>query len=158
MTPSREDVFSALFALTAGVTWPDQHDLTKTKSFKTTSRRIKLFSDVPSQQQPWLGQAEHKDTISQTTNLPYKQIWNAAWLVYQSEGLNPKSTPTIENNYILDALINALAPVPADIGYPKRNTLGRLVYHAYVDGELFKDPGDIDNQGMLIVPIKLLVP
>lgn len=158
MTPAREDVFKALFALTANVTWVDQHDSSKTRTFKTRTRRIKLFSDVPSNEQAWLGQAEHKDTVSQATNLPYKQIWNAQWLIYHSEGLNPKSTPTIENNLILDALMKAMVPIPADIGYPQRNTLGRLVYHAFVDGEFFKDPGDIDNQAMLIVPIKLLVP
>lgn len=151
----REAIFAALFALTSGVTWTVG---STSRGFKTRTRRIALFSDVPSTQQPWLGQAEHDEVTGQQSNLPYKWILQASWIIYQDTGKDPKAIPAQENNRILGALQAALAPRPADPGFPKRNTLGGLVHHCYVDGTVFKDPGDIDNQGMMVIPIKMLVP
>ena len=55
---------------------------------------------------------------------------------------------------ILDA-VQAL--FPADD--PDRvQTLGGLVHHCFISGKLFKDPGDLDGQALIIVPIKILVP
>ena len=148
---TREAIFSALFALSENVTWSNG-------PFKTRSRRVKLFSDVPKEQQPALYQAEHDELSSQTSKMPYKNIYSASWIIYQATGFSPSAIPAVENNLILDAVYAAIAPLPTDPGYPQRNTLGGLVYHCYIDGSVFKDPGDIDNQGMLVIPIKLLVP
>ena len=154
--PTREAVFSALFALTNGVTWDPGSGAV---GFKTRTRRIKLFSDVPDEQQPWLGQAEHSETSMQVSGQPYKRVWKAQWMVYHVNGKQPGAEPTIWNNLIIDALEAALAPPVADPGYfENRNTLSRLVYHCFIDGEIFKDPGDIDNQALIIIPITLLVP
>lgn len=152
---NREAIFDALFALTANLSWTAG---SATRTFKTRTRRIALFSEVPTTQQPWLGQAEHDEATGQQSNLPYKWILQANWIVYQDTGKDPKAIPAQENNRILDALQAALAPKPTDPGYPKRNTLGGLVHHCYADGSVFKDPGDIDNQGMMVIPIKMLVP
>ena len=51
-----------------------------------------------------------------------------------------------------------MQPIPSDPGYPKRLTLGGLVHHCYIDGSVFKDPGDIDAQAMMVIPILMLVP
>lgn len=154
--PSREAVFEALFGLTNGVTWdPGTGDV----GFKTRTRRIKLFSDVPDKEQPWLGQAEHGENSAQVSNLPYRRTWQAQWLIYHQAGKQPGVEPTRWNNLIIDALEAALAPVPADPGFlDERNTLSGLVWHCFIDGEVFKDPGDIDNQALIIIPITLLVP
>lgn len=152
---NREEVFQALFARASTVDWGVDP---ASKKFKTLSRRVKLFSDVPSGQQPACYQAEHNETSMQKTNLPYKRIWEAQWIIYHAVG-DPKAVPTIENNLILGAVEAALAPLPSDPGFlDQRNTLGGLVHHCFIDGTIFKDPGDIDNQGMIVVPIKLLVP
>lgn len=150
---TREEIYTALFNLTSSITWGSP-----ARTFKERSRRVKLFSDVPKTQQPALYQAEHAEVSTQVSNLPYKRTFAASWIVYQAVGSDPKAVPAIENNLILDALYAAIAPVPADRGHPQRNTLGGLVYHCFIDGEIFKDPGDIDNQGMMVIPIKLLVP
>lgn len=91
--------------------------------------------------------------------MPYRRTWEAQWIIYHANGGSAKEIPTIENNLILDAVEKVLAPKPSDPGFlDERNTLDGLVYHCFIDGTIFKDPGDIDNQGMLVVPIKLLVP
>lgn len=38
------------------------------------------------------------------------------------------------------------------------NTLGGLVYWCRIEGRTFKDPGDIDNQTLLIVPLLIEMP
>lgn len=151
----REEVFTALFARVQDVSWgPDD----RLKTFKTTSRRVKLFSDVDSRQQPACFQAEHNEMSVQKTGMPYKRVWEAQWIIYHAVG-DPKAVPAIETNLILEAVEAALAPLPSDPGFfEERNTLGGLVHHCFIDGTIFKDPGDIDNQGMIVVPIKLLVP
>lgn len=158
--PTREQVFKALFNRTNGVQWNiGTQDTPKMVGFQKRTRRIALFSDVPSPQQPWLGQAEHGERSAQTTNLPYRRVWNAQWMVYHRAGDIPNFEPTIWNNLIIDALEAALAPSVTDPGFfDRRNTLSGLVHHCFIDGEIFKDPGDIDNQAMIIIPITLLIP
>lgn len=157
---TREQIFGALFAITERVQWDvSQSDTPDLRTFKTRTRRIKLFSDVPDKEQPWIGQAEHGETINKNTTLPYRRVFKAQWMVYHQEGKQPKSEPTILNNLIIDAIEQAMAPLPTDPGFlDERNTLSGLVHHCYIDGEVFKDPGDIDNQALIIVPITILVP
>lgn len=125
--------------------------------FKTKSRRVKLFSD--SGAQPACYQAEYSDNSGQTTNLPYKETWDANWIIYQNVAKDVNIIPTTENNLILGGVRKALRPLPADVGFhDNRCTLGQLVHHCFIQGRIFKDPGDIDQQGMLVVPIKLLIP
>lgn len=125
--------------------------------FKVKSRRVKLFSDASVQ--PACYQAEHGTTEQQVTGIPYKTVLEASWIIYQNVARDTNSVPAIENNLIIGGCRAALAPLPTDVGFPdKRNTLGRLVHHCFIQGRIFKDPGDTDGQGMLVIPIKLLVP
>lgn len=156
MALDREAIYSTLFALTANVTW-DRGDGAET--FVTRTRRLALFSDVPDAEQPWLGQAEHSEYQTQQSGMPYKHILEASWMVYHKDGEQPGSVPTILGNLIITALEKVLEPVVQDPGFfERRNTLQGLVYHCFVDGTILKDPGDIDKQALLVVPIKLLVP
>lgn len=153
--PTREAVYSALFALLGPIQWGSP--LVGWQS--TPSRRLKLYGEVPASQQPAAFQAEHAaEEYVQLSNLPYKRIWKASWVIYHKAGDDAGAVPAITDNLILDAVEAALRPVPADPGYPQRQTLGRQVYHCFIDGNLFKDPGDLDGQAMLIVPITMLVP
>jgi hypothetical protein len=60
-------------------------------------------------------------------------------------------------NDVMDALDAAFAISGAD-SLAGRNTLGGLVYHCRIDGKLMKDPGDLDGDALLIVPVKLIMP
>jgi len=151
MPATREAIYQAVFELGAAASWGDP-----VQQFAVASRRLKLWGDTPAQ--PAFYQAEHGESLTQTSNLPYKRIFKVNWVVYQNTGLNPDVSPTVENNNILDALENVLAPKPLDRGYPQRNTLGGLVYHCFIDGPILKVPGDIDDQAMMVIPITMLVP
>lgn len=141
----------------ADVTWQRQGVGEPVRRFATMSRRVVLFNDCPAQ--PACYQAEHADTVAQVSGLPYKSILQAKWIVYQNVAKDPKALGVVENNLILQGCYTALEPKPNDPGFlDKRNTLGGLVYHCFIQGELFKDPGDLDGQGMMVIPIKVLVP
>lgn len=131
---------------------------TEERRFVTVTRRIKLFADVPTDQQPWIGQAEHGVVEAQVTSMPYKTTMEANWFIMHAVGKDKTKFGAVENNLILKGVRDALAPKVADPGWPKRNTLGGLVYHCFIGGRVFKDPGDLDDQALMIVPIKVLVP
>lgn len=151
---SRESIFSALFGLVSNgegragkISWPGGG------GFQHTSRRVRLWDDLPAQ--PALSQAEPDETITQVTGRPGKRLMSASWMVFHKAGQGSAQPATITNNAILDALEAAIAPPDDGLG---RQTLGGLVHHAWIEGKVFKDPGDLDGQALLIVPIKLLVP
>lgn len=127
------------------------------RRFVTVSRRVVLFGECPAQ--PACYQAEHGDVVSQVSNMPYKTILEAKWIVYQDITRDPNALGVVENNLIIQGVYEALAPRTDDPGFPdRRNTLGGLVHHCFISGSLFKDPGDLDGQGMMVIPIKVLVP
>ncbi len=126
--------------------------------FVTISRRVKLFADVVAEQQPSCFQAEHAGLAEQKTGLPYKWTLSADWIIFQNVSRDPAALGAVENNLILNGVREALKPTPQDPGFPARNTLNGLVHHCFIQGRVFKDPGDLDGQGMIVVPIKVLVP
>lgn len=144
---TREDIFQALFALTANLTW-DQ----PARGLVYRSRRVKLWDDLPGQ--PALCQAEPGEDITELTRLPSKTTYSANWLIYHDVGKSPDAVPAIETNLILDA-VQALFPVDD----PERvQTLGGLVHHCFIAGRVIKDAGDLDGQALIVAPIKILAP
>lgn len=156
MILTREEIFQAVYALVPEIEWEQNGETRRIASY---SRRIKLFSDINTAEQPWLGQAEHADKVQKDTNNPGIRIFEIKWIIYQDDGKDKRAVPAITNNLIIDAIEKVLEPKITDPGYNyRRNTLSGKVHHCYIDGEIFKDPGDLDDQGMIVVPIKILAP
>lgn len=153
---SEEAIFLALADRMSTVRWTQPGDEDDARRFITSSRKVRLFSDVSPAAQPACYQAEWGDDEAQVSGMPYKTILGANWIIYQHPG---DAVGAIVNNLILDGVRRSLAPLPADVGFQdRRNTLGGLVWHCFISGRIFKDPGDLDGQGMMVVPIKLLIP
>lgn len=151
---SREAIYSALFALVSqGEGQPGKITGAGGETLQYTSRRVKLFGDLPAQ--PALCQAEHGETYAQATNLPYKRTFTASWLIYHAVG-DPNAVPSTTTNNLLDALETAITPYPNNPGF--RQTLGGLVHHCFINGKVFRESGDLDGQALLVVPISILVP
>jgi len=142
---TREAVFTALFDLIAS-----------SYVFVTSERRLRLWADVPVDQRPYLGVAERaEDNAGGDRGLagtPVVRTWHADFFVYTDA--HSASVPASLLNPILDAVELAMRPSPLT----GRQTLGGLVAHAWIVGQTFKDPGDIDGDGMLIIPVSILVP
>jgi hypothetical protein len=147
---SREDIFTALFALAPNVQWDSG-------GFQSVSRRLRLWDDTHAK--PALMQVEHEEQYAQATRLPYKRIFKAEWWIYHTAGNDPDAVPTITTNQILDAIEAALAPAVSDPGFPdERNTLGGLVHHCFLNGKVTKVSGDLDGAALVTVPITILAP
>lgn len=159
MPVTREQIYEALFARLQAATWtvPNSLPPATPTAWLTCSRKVKIFADVPADQQPAAYQAEHDEVSVQVSRMPYKKTFSANWIIYHY--VDMETPGAILNNAILDALYEVMKPGPTDPGGPDpRNTLGGFVYHAWIDGNIFKDPGDLDRQAMMVVPIKMLVP
>ncbi|MCW2317601.1 hypothetical protein M2322_003165 [Rhodoblastus acidophilus] len=124
-------------------------------TWATLSRRLRLWSDVASADQPALFVAEHAENVAfASESLPGKTTLNVDLFIYIAAGRDPDAVPARDLNIALDALNAALAP-PAGAD---RQTLGGLVYHCRIEGRIVKDPGDLDGQGLALVPVKILAP
>ena len=157
---TREQIFQALFGLVSlgeglpgTVTWSE----TPANSFAYTSRRFQMWPDLPGM--PALIQSEPDEVFVRGPAVPAKRLFGAAWMVLHNIGQGSVSmTPTQFNNIIIDALEAAIAPQFGDPGYPSRQTLGGLVSHCWIEGKILKIPGDLDDQALISVPIKILAP
>lgn len=150
---TREEVSLALFNLAGTAT------IASAPAFKFKSRKLVLWADCPLERRPALYMAERiQSYMGAERPVPAKRTWNYSFFIYtnakNATDTNPGSAIL---NPLLDALLAALAPTGADL-MQQRQTLGGLVNNAYVDGDVFFDPGDIDGDGMAIVPVKVLVP
>lgn len=144
---SREDIFGALFDLSATLTWGSPP-----RALGYRSRRVRTFADITGEF-PAFCQAEHDETHTQTVGMPAIRTLKASWIIYQNVGTDPDAVPATETNLILDA-IEALFPTAED----EWQSLGGLAYSCMIDGKVFKDPGDLDGIGLLIVPLSIVVP
>ncbi|MGC1557095.1 MAG: hypothetical protein WA745_06095 [Methylovirgula sp.] len=60
-------------------------------------------------------------------------------------------------NGVMDALDSAFALSGPDLAFG-RNTLSGAAYSCRIDGKVLKDPGDLDGDALLVVPVKITLP
>lgn len=145
-----EQILDANFALVwAAYSW---------KNDQATARRIKLWADVPRTQRPALFQFEggNHDIVWTGEGLPKGTI--EIKLFAYTDASDMTQTGSTQINNIFDAIKAAYTPTGADALRGRRVTLGGTVQHARIEGQVFRDPGDIDGDGLLIVPVKILLP
>jgi hypothetical protein len=86
--------------------------------------------------------------------LPPKRTLDTQIWVYTDVGKDPNAIPETALNTLLDAIEAALAPgVMSGV-----QTLGGLVSHAWIEGEIEQFPGVLDGVALAIIPVRVLVP
>jgi hypothetical protein len=147
MSGQRETAIAALMALVTGAyAWTTP-----------PARRLQLWADVPPALRPAVFLFEGgEETYTWQTGAVPKRIMPVRLFIY-TDAKDPTVIGSIQQNEIMDALDAAFAISGADLSRG-RNTLGGAVYWAKIDGAPFRDPGDLDGDGMLIVPLKLMLP
>jgi hypothetical protein len=143
--PSREQIISTLYTrLQAGLG----------SYYTTIQRRLLLWSDVPKENQPALFLVEHKEDFKKEgRGLPRAQLFKASIICYFDTSDPSIVGGTLINN-ALDQIEAVLLPPP---GFDAQ-TLNGIVNRCWIEGEIFKVPGDIDGQAMLVVPVLILTP
>lgn len=121
-------------------------------SFVTVSRKLRHWSDVPAEDQPALFMAQgNGGMLSRERGQPARLVMRArAWVYARTIG---DRDPATVLNELLDAITDALEPDP----HPGVQTLGGLVHHCWIDGEIETDEGALGDQAVAIVPITLIV-
>jgi hypothetical protein len=121
------------------------------------SRKLKLWTDVPPASRPACFLFEGgQETYSWSEGAIPKRVIEAKLFVY----LNAKDQSVLGAsliNGVMDALDAAFALSGGDLA-SGRNTLSGAVYSCRIDGRPLKDPGDLDGDALLIVPVKMTLP
>lgn len=146
MTSVREPAMAALFALVSAA-----------YSFAKNERRLKLWTDVPVGERPALFQFEGGvDGYAWSNDLLPKRTIEAKLFIY-FDAKDPSVVGASQINDVLDAIDAALTPTGRD-AHLGRQTLGGTAFNCRIDGQVFKDPGDLDGDGLAIIPIKIILP
>lgn len=139
---SQEAACAALFNLVAAL--PGWNN--------TPTRRLRLWGDVSGDQRPAFYQHEGGDDVydwNRSSNLK-RTVEPKLFFYFNASDAEP-GAPQI--NAMLDTLNAALGATPGAV----LQTLGGTVAFARIAG-VFKDPGDLDGDAMLVVRVALVLP
>jgi hypothetical protein len=141
---NREAILSALFTLVSG-----------SATFNTASRRLQLWTSVASSDKPAIFMTERGDNYMRASEaVPEAVTMDVDIYVYTDAGKDQSIVPASILNPLIDAVDAALAPNPLT----GTQTLGGLVSHCWIEGKIMKDPGDLDGDGVAVIPVKILLP
>lgn len=149
MITTREQASIALFQL-----------LKSSYTFVTSSRRFRSWEDVSSAAKPALYLlAYSEEHVRAKLPTPAQRVLMFEVLIFIASGLS--QSESVIPSTTLNTIIDAIDPVSGGVLTPddtsqNRQTLGGLVYDCYIEGTIKKVPGDIDGQGMAVIPIKII--
>ena len=137
---SRETVYVALLALLASL-----------PQLKVCTRRLKHWQDVPAEDQPALYMEHSGEIAVPVKGLPTKIVLELnLWIYVRNAG----DAAGLVLNPVLDAIEKALQPINEG---DHALTLGGLVHHCWIEGQTQIFEGDLGEEAVAIVPVKLLV-
>lgn len=123
--------------------------------FRTKSRRLVSFTNVPAEQQPafFMASGDLEPRLGAgTPGMPYKwRLHRKVWL-YANAGNDDTLIPSSIMNPILNAVFAALKPIPPG----DRQTLGGIVYNVSLSGRIQTDEGLLGPQAVAVIPVEIL--
>lgn len=150
-TATRAQVMTAIQALVQGMSFASP--INGASTWRQVSNRLQLWADVPVDNQPAAFIVTHRESDERRgLGLLRRRLEVGIWCYSRSD-----SAPGMPD---LDIMMGAFeaAFIQPDNNSTNENTLGGLVYWCRLEGRVFKDPGDIDNQTLMIVPIVVEMP
>ena len=148
---TRNQVMTAILAVIQGMTFSTP--INGVSTWNTVSNRLRLWGDVSADQQPAAFLVTHREMDDyRGLGLLRRRLELGIWCYSRSD--SDIGGPQ------LDTMMEAFeaAFIKPDNFSTNSNTLGGLVYWVRIEGKVFKDPGDIDNQTLLIVPLVVEMP
>jgi hypothetical protein len=142
----RETIAAALLTLLQGTKIGGQ------PAFLTTGRRARVWGDVTPGDQPAAflnhgGETAMQDKAYGAT----KWLLHFEIVIYLRADATPDAVPDTAINAILDAVDAQILGTPG-----QRQTLGKVVYQTWIEGEILIDTGILDQQVAILIPIKVL--
>jgi hypothetical protein len=123
-------------------------------AFQSTSRKAKVWSNTNQADQPamFLIHSGEEAVQSQAYGLT-KWMLHFEILIYARVDSNPNGIPPDTTiNAILDAIDAQMQSTPPG----ERQTLGNVVYHSWIEGQILIDTGILDQQIAILVPVRVL--
>lgn len=139
-----EAIYQALFNRLSGI-----------DGFVTTSRRLKHFNHVPTENRPALFVTQGNQTEAPIKGLDAKVELEAEVYIYIHEA-DTAIPPSVQLNQMIDKVRQSIAPDHPEIC--EYQTLGGLVEHCWIEGtiEVFEAVENmLDDQGIAIIPIRM---
>lgn len=147
---TREPIEVALFAFFAAIAGADGGKL-----FKTATRKPEHWDNVPPEDSPALLLMPRREIGNRRKGLPTK--WTGEWdlLLYVHTGA--QNDPSVVASTLLNPLLDAIeAALTVDDPFNNALTLGGLVSHCAIEGEITKFLGSLGDEATAIVPIQIL--
>lgn len=147
---TRNQVFTALFNFIRQLPAPPN------QKWVTFSQRLKSWDDTPPVEQPAV--FLHRLLQTATQNHAYgvtKWHWKATiWIYFRTESYQTDNTyPDQVTDPFIDSIEQLFQTEPGAGAL----TLGDLVKHCWIDGDIYSDPGLEDYQAVIIIPISILI-
>lgn len=120
------------------------------------ARRLKLWGDVPLDQRPAFYQFEGEVEDWKWTNKIIPIVTIPVKLFAYINAKDPSVIGATQLNQIIEALKNAFTPTGMDAALG-RFTLGNRVNAVRIK-KVFKDPGDLDGDGMMMMTVEIELP
>ncbi len=148
---TRETIYAALFAYFSGLTDGGS------ALFKKATRKLTVWEGVEAEDQPALLMLQKSELCQRQRGLPSK--WTLRIDLYLYVHTGAMNDPDLIPSQIFNPLMDAIeASVAIDDLSNNTCTLGGLVYHTFIDGDVEVFEGNLGDQAVVIVPITVLVP
>jgi hypothetical protein len=151
---TRTEVKAATFAKITSMTFatPVQGQST----WVTASQKLKLWGEVDVTLRPAVFLVSHSEEDEyRGLGLYRRRLRLAAWCYTRCSETDIGDT---QLDTIMDSFEATFGQAAVDNFSTNECTLGGLVYFVRIDGKVFRDPGDLDNDAMLIVPLLVEMP
>jgi hypothetical protein len=151
-TATRNAVMAKILSMLSGITFSTPINNQNTWAI-APSNNLVLWGSLSPEQQPACYLVTHKETDDYMGNgLSRRRLELGIWCYSRAD-----NTPGAVD---LDTMMEAFESIFAvqDNYSTGNNTLGGLVYYCRIQGRVFKDPGDLDGQTLLIVPLVVEMP
>lgn len=151
MAETRNQVMAAVEATVRAMTFSTA--INGATTWRLVTNRLSLWGDVLPEQQPYAAIVTHREMDEyRGLGLLRRRLELGIWCYSRSD--NSPGGPDLDT--MMEAF-EAAFNVPDNFS-TNCNTLGGLVYFCRIEGRVFKVPGDLDNQTLLIVPIIIEMP
>jgi len=148
--PTREAVFAALWTRVSNAS-----------NFTTKGRTVRHWSQLTPEAFNAIFMGKAAESIERMRGLPPKVTLNAMLYVYVRSNIASDDlavSPSEVLDPILDAIDAALKPDATDPVKGNVCTLGGIVSHAWIEGEVLTSEGTLGDIEVALVPVAVLVP